>query len=112
MSVQPLRLDLGTPRGEAARKLAALIAARAETAERVDLVDTHSSITITLDRYGHLLPGNESEAADLLEQWPGLLGVPLGSLPRTRARASSGTHPVDTMIGVRRSRPRGAVSQR
>jgi integrase len=29
----------------------------------------HSSITITLDRYGHLLPGNESEAADLLETW-------------------------------------------
>jgi len=29
----------------------------------------HSSITITLDRYGHLLPGNESEAAHLLDTW-------------------------------------------
>jgi integrase len=29
----------------------------------------HSSITITLDRYGHLLPGNEHEAAGLLETW-------------------------------------------
>jgi integrase len=29
----------------------------------------HSSITITLDRYGHLLPGNEREAAALLEAW-------------------------------------------
>jgi integrase len=29
----------------------------------------HSSITITLDRYGHLLPGNESEAAAMLEAW-------------------------------------------
>jgi hypothetical protein len=29
----------------------------------------HASITITLDRYGHLLPGNESEAAHLLEAW-------------------------------------------
>jgi integrase len=27
----------------------------------------HASITITLDRYGHLLPGNESEAASLLD---------------------------------------------
>lgn len=27
----------------------------------------HSSITITLDRYGHLLPGNESEAATMLD---------------------------------------------
>jgi hypothetical protein len=26
----------------------------------------HSSITITLDRYGHLMPGNEREAACML----------------------------------------------
>ena len=29
----------------------------------------HASITITLDRYGHLLPGNETHAANLLETW-------------------------------------------
>ena len=29
----------------------------------------HASITITLDRYGHLLPGNESEAASLLDDY-------------------------------------------
>jgi integrase len=29
----------------------------------------HSTITITLDRYGHLLPGNEHEAANLLDAW-------------------------------------------
>jgi integrase len=29
----------------------------------------HASITITLDRYGHLLPGNEHEAATLLDTW-------------------------------------------
>jgi integrase len=29
----------------------------------------HSSITITLDRYGHLLPGNQAQAAQLLETW-------------------------------------------
>lgn len=27
----------------------------------------HASITITLDRYGHLLPGNEQQAANLLD---------------------------------------------
>jgi integrase len=27
----------------------------------------HSTITTTLDRYGHLLPGNETHAANLLE---------------------------------------------
>ncbi|WP_187368842.1 tyrosine-type recombinase/integrase [Baekduia soli] len=29
----------------------------------------HSSITITYDRYGHLMPGNETEAAELLERY-------------------------------------------
>jgi hypothetical protein len=29
----------------------------------------HASSTITLDRYGHLLPGNEDEAATLLDTW-------------------------------------------
>jgi integrase len=29
----------------------------------------HSSITITLDRYGHLMPGNESEAVALLDRF-------------------------------------------
>jgi integrase len=29
----------------------------------------HSSITITLDRYGHLMPGNEEYAADLLDAY-------------------------------------------
>jgi integrase len=27
----------------------------------------HSSITIALDRHGHLMPGNEEEAAGLLD---------------------------------------------
>ena len=27
----------------------------------------HATITITLDRYGHLLPGNETHAANLLD---------------------------------------------
>jgi hypothetical protein len=29
----------------------------------------HASITITLDRYGHLLPGNEHQAATMLDTW-------------------------------------------
>jgi len=39
----------------------------------------HSSITVTLDRYGHLLPGNEHEAALLLDTW---LTAPAQSSPR------------------------------
>jgi integrase len=29
----------------------------------------HASVTITYDRYGHLMPGNESEAAKLLDAY-------------------------------------------
>jgi integrase len=29
----------------------------------------HASMTITYDRYGHLMPGNEDEAARLLDEY-------------------------------------------
>jgi integrase len=29
----------------------------------------HANISITLDKYGHLMPGNEDEAADLLDAY-------------------------------------------
>jgi integrase len=29
----------------------------------------HSSVTITLDRYGHLMPGSEEEAAMMLDAY-------------------------------------------
>jgi integrase len=29
----------------------------------------HASVMITLDRYGHLMPGNEEEAAALLDRY-------------------------------------------
>ncbi len=29
----------------------------------------HSAVTITLDRYGHLMPGSEKEAAVLLDDY-------------------------------------------
>jgi integrase len=29
----------------------------------------HASITITMDRYGHLMPGNETEAVTLVDSY-------------------------------------------
>ena len=29
----------------------------------------HASVTITFDRYGHLMPGNEHQAARLLDEY-------------------------------------------
>jgi integrase len=39
----------------------------------------HTSVTITYDRYGHLMPGNEGEAAALLDAY----------LERSTSRAAS-----------------------
>ena len=35
----------------------------------------HSSITITYDRYGHLFPGNEDQAAQLVDAYLARGGV-------------------------------------
>jgi len=44
----------------------------------------HSSITITLDRYGHLMPGNEDEAVELVDAYLG----------RTIGQAATGSQDV------------------
>ncbi len=42
----------------------------------------HSSITVTLDRYGHLMPGSEREAAGMLEAYLAREGLALRSRGR------------------------------
>ena len=45
---------------------ASLMIAAGVNAKALSTYMGHSSITITLDRYGHLMPGSESDAAELL----------------------------------------------
>ena len=45
---------------------AAFMIAAGVNAKALSTYMGHSSITITLDRYGHLMPGNEEEAAEML----------------------------------------------
>jgi hypothetical protein len=47
----------------------------------------HASITITLDRYGHLMPGNEGAAAALLDAY---LAADVRNSVRTRPTNSPG----------------------
>jgi hypothetical protein len=47
-------------------QLALMIAANVH-AKTLSAYVGHSSIAITFDRYGKMMPGNESEAADLLD---------------------------------------------
>jgi integrase len=39
------------------------------TIDKVSKFIGHSSITVTIDRYGHLLPGGEAEAAEILNEY-------------------------------------------
>ena len=40
-------------------------------AKAVSVYMGHASVTFTFDRYGHLMPGNEAEAAQLLDGYLG-----------------------------------------
>jgi integrase len=52
---------------EARHTFASLMIAAGINAKALSTFMGHSSITITLDRYGHLMPGSEEEAAGLLD---------------------------------------------
>jgi integrase len=54
---------------EARHTYASLMIAAGVNAHSLATYMGHSSITITLDRYGHLMPGNEAQAAALLDAY-------------------------------------------
>ena len=61
---------------EARHTYASLMIAAGVNAKALSTFMGHASITITLDRYGHLFPGSEEEAAELLDSY--LATTPLG----------------------------------
>jgi integrase len=54
---------------ECRHTFASLMIAAGVNAKALSSYMGHASITITLDRYGHLFPGNEAEAAGLLDAY-------------------------------------------
>lgn len=54
---------------EARHTFASMMIAAGVNPKALSVYMGHSSITITLDRYGHLMPGNEEEAAGLLDAY-------------------------------------------
>jgi integrase len=48
---------------------ASLAIAAGANAKALSIYMGHSGVSITLDRYGHLMPGNEAEAAGLLDAY-------------------------------------------
>ena len=55
---------------ECRHTFASLMIAAGVNAKALSTYMGHSSVTITYDRYGHLMPGNETEAAELLDALP------------------------------------------
>ncbi len=54
---------------ECRHSFASLMIAAGVNAKALSTYMGHSTIAITLDRYGHLMPGSETEAAGLLEAY-------------------------------------------
>jgi integrase len=54
---------------EARHTFASLMIAAGVNAKALSTYMGHAAISITLDRYGHLMPGNEDEAAALLDAY-------------------------------------------
>jgi len=54
---------------EARHTFASLMIAAGVNAKAISTYMAHSSITITYDRYGHLMPGNEAEAAGMMDAY-------------------------------------------
>jgi integrase len=54
---------------ECRHTFASLMIAAGVNAKSLSTYMGHSSVTITLDRYGHLMPGNETEAAQRLDAY-------------------------------------------
>jgi len=73
---------------EARHTFASLMIAAGVNAKALSAYMGHASITITLDRYGHLMPGNEEEAAALLDAY----------LDRERTRSARGAGTLDDAV--------------
>jgi integrase len=68
---EPASVELLSPitLHECRHTFASLMIAAGVNAKALSTYMGHSTITITLDRYGHLMPGNEVEAAGLLDAY-------------------------------------------
>ena len=62
---------------ECRHTFASLMIAAGVNAKALSTYMGHASVTITLDRYGHLMPGSEEEAAGLLDGYLARTVVPV-----------------------------------
>lgn len=76
---------------EARHTFASIMIAAGVNAKALSVYMGHANITVTFDRYGHLMPGSEQEAAGLLDAYLSLAGK--------RERAAGSVHHESLRIG-------------
>jgi Phage integrase family len=74
---------------EARHTFASLMIAAGVNAKALSTYMGHSPITITYDRYGHLMPGNEDEAAALLDTYLSSVRASCGPVRASNGRISA-----------------------
>jgi integrase len=79
---------------EARHTFASLMIAAGVNAKALSTYMGHASVTITFDRYGHLMPGNEEEAAALLDDY----------LDRARGEVATGRSRPPALQGAAQAR--------
>ena len=70
--------------------VSAMSAAGKFTAKVLQTLMGHSSITVTFNRYGHLMPGSETEAAGLLDRYLKAAAAAVRGADGTARRKSAG----------------------
>ena len=86
---------------------ASLMIAAGVNAKTLSIYMGHSSIVMTMDRYGHLFPGNEKDSAEKLDAFLGQERAPFSRAPRGEEVPGSGgsvTNISPTPTRVRRHR--------
>jgi integrase len=83
---QPALLERITPHA-CRHTFASLMIAAGVNAKALSTFMGHANISITLDRYGHLMPGSEAEAAGLLDEYLTARQKGQRKLPLRRRRA-------------------------
>jgi len=71
----------------------------------------YASIPETYDRYGHLMPGSETEAAGLLDRYLAAAADAVRAAGETTARGKSAGKTSAVQEGLRRSRAEGGQDQ-
>ena len=87
---------------ECRHTFASLMIAAGVNAKALSTYMGHATISITLDRYGHLMPGNEDEAAAMLDEYLARHAPHSRQSRNGKSRGRSGRPPASKLVIARK----------